>query len=141
MKQLVDGMIFCHSRDVLHRDLKLANILLGEGMTVKVADFGYAKQLQSSASNGGRRERRWSVCGTPNYMPPEVVTVAQSGTRLGPGHSTEADVWCIGIVMYVLLCGIPPFQAVEMTVPATYKNIVNNRWTFGRPDAPGAWAC
>ena len=134
MKQIASGMIFCHSRGVLHRDLKPANILLGEDMTVKVADFGYAKQLVG-------RERRWSVCGTPNYMPPEVVCVAQArappGTQIGPGHGTEADVWCIGIIMYVLLCGIPPFQAVEMTIPATYANIINNRWSFARQDAPG----
>ena len=103
-------------------------------MTVKVADFGYAKRIVG-------RERRWSICGTPNYMPPEVVLVAQAGvppgTQIGPGHGTEADVWCIGIIMYVLLCGIPPFQAVEMTIPATYANIINNRWSFARPDAPG----
>lgn len=90
IKQIVDGMIFCHSRDVLHRDLKPANILLSDGMTVKVADFGYAKQLRTDT------ERRWSVCGTPNYMPPEVVCVARTGTPTGIGHSKEADVWCIG---------------------------------------------
>jgi serine/threonine protein kinase len=134
MKQLVAGMIYCHSCDVLHRDLKPANVLLGKDMTVKVADFGYAKQLVG-------RERRWSVCGTPNYMPPEVVCVAQArvppGTQIGPGHGVEADVWCMGIMMYVFLCGIPPFQAVEMTIPATYSNIANNHWSFARPDAPG----
>ena len=134
MKQLVAGMIYCHSLDVLHRDLKPANVLLGKDMSVKIADFGYAKQMVG-------RGRRFSVCGTPNYMPPEVVQVALArvppGTQIGPGHGVEADVWCIVIMMYVFLCGIPPFQAVEMTIAATYDNIANNRWSFARPDAPG----
>ena len=86
--QLVDGIRHLHERNILHRDLKLANIFLGDGLSVKIADFGYAIRLSAAT------ERRRSMCGTPNYIAPEILL-----GKNGPGHSFEVDLWTVGIVM------------------------------------------
>ena len=86
--QLAEGIAHLHARNILHRDLKLANILLGHGLVVKIGDFGYAKRLSAAT------ERRMSMCGTPNYIAPEILQGQQ-----GPGHSFEVDLWTVGIVM------------------------------------------
>ena len=63
-------------------------VLLGDGLVVKIGDFGYAKRLSAAT------ERRMSMCGTPNYIAPEILQGQQ-----GPGHSFEVDLWTVGIVM------------------------------------------
>lgn len=78
-------------------------------MEVKVCDFGLAVQLESY------EERRLTVCGTPNYIAPEVLSTSNSG------HSFEVDVWALGIIMYALLVGKPPFETKD--VKTTYANI------------------
>ena len=123
--QLAAGIGYCHERNILHRDLKLGNIFLGNGLKVKIADFGYAKRLSNSA------ERRTSICGTPNYIAPEILQ-SQNKKQPGPGHSFEVDIWTIGIVAYTLLCGKPPFEATDGTVKTTYENIRQNIWTFDK---------
>lgn len=123
--QLAAGIGYCHERNILHRDLKLGNIFLGNGLKVKIADFGYAKRLSKST------ERRTSICGTPNYIAPEILQ-SQNKKQPGPGHSFEVDIWTIGIVMYTLLCGKPPFEATDGTVKTTYDNIRRNTLTFDK---------
>jgi serine/threonine protein kinase len=110
MSQLLAGIEFMHSQHVVHRDLKLANLFLSTGLKLKIADFGYAIALCAPG------QRRYSLCGTPNYISPEIL----SG-RKGPGHSYEADTWAAGIVMYTLLCGTPPFQAEDGSLEGTYR--------------------
>lgn len=93
MLDVVKGMHFLHSQDppVIHRDLKLENLLLFE-KTVKIADFGLSAQLN---------EFRDTYCGTLLYMAPEMI--------IGGGHDQKLDVWTIGIMCYELLHGITPF--------------------------------
>lgn len=81
---------------MIHRDLKLGNFFLADGLEVKVGDFGLATTL---AYEG---ERRKTVCGTPNYIAPEIL----EGKR---GHSYEVDVWSLGVIAFALLFGKPPF--------------------------------
>jgi len=105
VRQILLGLDYLHSRGVLHRDLKLGNMLLTENMTVKIADFGLACTMEENKSS--------SVCGTPNYIAPEVLHKQ--------GHSTASEVWSVGCMTYALLCGAPPFETES--VNSTYARI------------------
>ncbi|XP_044757238.1 serine/threonine-protein kinase PLK4 [Coccinella septempunctata] len=104
MKQVVEGMKYLHSHNILHRDISLSNLLLTRDMQVKIADFGLATQLTRAD------EKHMTMCGTPNFISPEV---ASRGS-----HGLEADVWGLGCLLYTLLVGKPPFdtQGVKSTL-------------------------
>ncbi|EFN78661.1 serine/threonine-protein kinase PLK4 [Harpegnathos saltator] len=104
IRQVVQGLLYLHSYQILHRDLSLANLLLTRDMQVKIADFGLATQLSRPD------ERHLTMCGTPNYISPEVATRSS--------HGPEADVWSLGCMLYTLLVGKPPFDtdAVKSTL-------------------------
>ena len=90
-----------HTHGVIHRDLKLGNLFLTERMQLKVGDFGLAAQVFYEG------ERKKTVCGTPNYLAPEVLENSN-------GHSYEVDYWSIGVILYTMLYGRPPFESVEV---------------------------
>ncbi|ESP01233.1 hypothetical protein LOTGIDRAFT_112005, partial [Lottia gigantea] len=114
IRQLVEGVKYTHSKYIIHRDLKLGNMLLNEQMELKIADFGLATRLDFEG------EKKMTVCGTPNYIAPEVL--------LKKGHSFGADIWAIGCVMYALLVGRPPFET--STLKETYLRISENIYTL-----------
>lgn len=87
MIQILGAVKYMHSRRVIHRDLKLGNIFLDENMHVKIGDFGLAALLLSDS------ERKKTICGTPNYIAPEVLFGKQDG------HSLEVDIWSVGIIL------------------------------------------
>ncbi|XP_071557610.1 serine/threonine-protein kinase polo [Temnothorax nylanderi] len=107
MKQILDGVFYLHQHRIIHRDLKLGNLFLNDDLQVKIGDFGLATRLEHDG------ERKKTVCGTPNYIAPEVLTKI--------GHSYEADVWSIGVIMYTLLVGKPPFETSSLR--ETYSRI------------------
>ena len=115
MMQLLDGMVYMHGKNVIHRDLKLGNIFLDQHMNLKIADFGLAAQILYDG------ERKKTICGTPNYIAPEIL----SGKA---GHSFEVDIWAYGVIMYTLLVGKPPFETTD--VKLTYRKIKANSYTF-----------
>ncbi|KAK8402007.1 hypothetical protein O3P69_001231 [Scylla paramamosain] len=96
LRQIVDGMLYLHSKAIIHRDLTLSNILLDGQQQVKIADFGLATQLQRPD------DRHTTMCGTPNYISPEVVTRSS--------HGLESDVWSLGCMLFIMLVGHPPFD-------------------------------
>ncbi|RZB77480.1 serine/threonine-protein kinase PLK4, partial [Asbolus verrucosus] len=96
MKQVVEGMKYLHTHNILHRDISLSNLLLTKDMQVKIADFGLATQLSRPD------EKHLTMCGTPNFISPEVATRSS--------HGLEADVWGLGCMLYNLLVGSPPFD-------------------------------
>lgn len=99
-KQLFDGVKYLHDRNIIHRDIKPENILLmDDQLNVKLADFGLAKIV-------GEDSFATTLCGTPSYVAPEVIV--ESRRR----HYTKAvDIWSLGVVLYICLCGFPPFSA------------------------------
>ncbi|KAK2952819.1 putative Cell cycle serine/threonine-protein kinase CDC5/MSD2 [Blattamonas nauphoetae] len=109
MLQLVPAIIYLHDNNVIHRDLKLGNIFLGTKDEIKVGDFGLAAKLTH------KRERRKTICGTPNYLAPEILTGGENG------HSFEVDVWALGVILYTMVVGRPPFETAN--VKETYQRI------------------
>ncbi|XP_005190292.2 serine/threonine-protein kinase PLK4 [Musca domestica] len=104
LKQVVAGLLYLHSHSIMHRDISLSNLLLSKDMHIKIADFGLATQLKQP------NERHVTMCGTPNYISPEVVSRSS--------HGLPADVWGLGCMFYTLLVGQPPFDtdAVQATL-------------------------
>nr|XP_033794868.1 serine/threonine-protein kinase PLK4 isoform X2 [Geotrypetes seraphini] len=105
MHQIVTGMLYLHSHGILHRDLTLSNLLLTSSMNIKIADFGLATQLKMP------NEKHFTMCGTPNYISPEIATRS--------AHGLESDVWSLGCMFYTFLVGRPPFDT------DTVKNTLN----------------
>uniref|UniRef100_A0AAG5D598 Serine/threonine-protein kinase PLK4 n=1 Tax=Anopheles atroparvus TaxID=41427 RepID=A0AAG5D598_ANOAO len=96
LRQVVDGLLYLHSHQILHRDMSLSNLLLTKEMNIKIADFGLATELTKPD------EKHLTLCGTPNYISPEVASRAS--------HGLPADVWGLGCMLYTLLVGKPPFD-------------------------------
>jgi polo-like kinase 1 len=118
MSQLLKSTKFMHSNKVIHRDLKLGNLFLDKNLRVKVGDFGLATQLSDES------EKRKTVCGTPNYIAPEVI----QNDKEKRGHSFEVDIWSIGVICYTLLVGKPPYESKD--VKSTYQRIIRNEYHF-----------
>lgn len=108
MHQIMKGMLYLHTHGILHRDLTLSNLLLTSNMNIKIADFGLATQLKLP------NEKHFTMCGTPNYISPEVATRS--------AHGLESDVWSLGCMFYAFLMGRPPFDTD--TVKHTLSKVV-----------------
>ena len=113
--QIIKALKYLHSHRVIHRDLKLGNLFISEKMEIKVGDFGLATKLEFDG------ERKRTVCGTPNYIAPEIL----EGKT---GHSYEVDIWSLGVIMYTLIIGKPPFETNN--VKETYKRIKIGNYSF-----------
>ncbi|EKJ75702.1 hypothetical protein FPSE_04084 [Fusarium pseudograminearum CS3096] len=97
--QLFQGIKYLHERNIVHRDIKPENILLvDKNLHVKLADFGLAKII-------GEESFTTTLCGTPSYVAPEIL--ADSKQRK---YTKAVDVWSLGVVLYICLCGFPPFS-------------------------------
>lgn len=115
--QIIKGLMYIHTMNVIHRDIKLGNLFIDANMQIKLGDFGLAQQLSNKS------QRRHSVCGTPNYLAPEVIH-----GQLFDGHSFEVDVWAFGIIIFILLFGKPPFEDEDVQV--TYRKIREVKYSF-----------
>ena len=115
LSQVLSALKYMHSHRVIHRDIKLGNIFLSDKMEIKMGDYGLAAKLEFDG------ERKRTICGTPNYIAPEIL----DGRT---GHSYEVDVWSFGVLMFTMLVGKPPFETND--VKTTYKRIKMNAYTF-----------
>jgi polo-like kinase 1 len=113
--QIISALKYLHQHRVIHRDLKLGNLFINDKMEVKVGDFGLAAKIDFDG------ERKRTICGTPNYIAPEVL----EGKT---GHSYEVDVWSLGVIIYTLIIGKPPFETTD--VKTTYDRIKKNSYSF-----------
>ncbi|KAG0352680.1 Cell cycle serine/threonine-protein kinase cdc5/MSD2, partial [Gamsiella multidivaricata] len=85
MKEIVAGCAYLHHEKIVHRDLKLGNLFLTHDLHVRIGDFGLAAVIQNE-------ERKKTICGTPNYIAPEILF------DTGNGHSFEVDIWSVGVI-------------------------------------------
>jgi len=86
--------MYMHQKNIIHRDIKPENLLDSLG-TLKIADFGWSVYAPS--------DRRKTVCGTPDYLPPEMLEHKE--------HDKNVDIWAIGILIHELCTGYPPFES------------------------------
>ena len=99
-KQIVFGLAHCHCTNILHRDIKLDNILLDADGEIKICDFGVSRVVK-------RGQRITEQCGTPAYIAPEIISdVGYEGFA--------ADIWSLGVLLYAMLSGTVPFKAQNM---------------------------
>ena len=109
--ELCDAMIYIHDLGIVHRDIKLENVLLDTNNKVKLVDFGFSISC---------KEKKLHVfCGTPSYMAPEIVKRKEY-------HGKPVDIWSMGVVLYALLCGRFPFSA--QSYPDLYKKIAKGQY-------------
>ncbi|XP_029194422.1 cGMP-dependent protein kinase 1-like isoform X7 [Acropora muricata] len=103
---VIEAFTYLHERGIVYRDLKPENLLLDSKGYCKLVDFGFAKRI-------GSGRKTWTFCGTPEYVAPEII--------LNKGHDLSADYWSLGILMFELLTGSPPFTGSD---PMKTYNII-----------------
>ncbi|XP_068174455.1 serine/threonine-protein kinase 33 isoform X2 [Antennarius striatus] len=125
VRSLADAVVYLHKRNIIHRDLKLENILVknhdeddNSKINIKVTDFGLSVQTEGVGIDNIMTE----ACGTLIYMAPEMLS--------GRGYSQWCDVWSVGVIMYMLLCGETPF--VSKTRTNLLKEIRNKEFQFAQ---------
>lgn len=100
-RQIVEGLAYIHSKNIIHRDIKLDNILLDGQGKVKICDFGVSKVTQPG-------QKMYEQCGTPAYIAPEIIR--DRGYEGG-----SCDIWSAGVVLFAMLYGTVPFKANNMS--------------------------
>jgi len=114
--KMLSAIDYLHNMGIVHRDLKPENLLLKDNSVqaeVKLADFGLSKIV-------GQAVMMKTACGTPGYVAPEVLKAQ--------GYGPEVDLWSIGVITYILLCGFPPFYHEEM--PELFEQIMSADYDF-----------
>ncbi|XP_031620795.1 cAMP-dependent protein kinase catalytic subunit 3 [Contarinia nasturtii] len=109
--QIILALEYLHENSIVYRDLKPENLLLDREGHLKITDFGFAKKL---------KDRTWTLCGTPEYLAPEIIQ--------SKGHNKAVDFWALGILIYEMLCGFPPFYADNPF--GIYEKILNGKYEW-----------
>jgi len=121
MRTLLKTVKYCHDLGIVHRDIKPENILLVDSKddsSIKLADFGFAKKVDFGGFNSLQ-----TACGTPGYVAPEIITCDTYDKRV--------DIWSLGVVAYIMLCGYPPFRSDDRK--NLYRMIRNAQYVFDSP--------
>eukprot|EP01103_Thecamoeba_quadrilineata_P018673 TRINITY_DN722_c0_g1_i1.p1 TRINITY_DN722_c0_g1~~TRINITY_DN722_c0_g1_i1.p1 ORF type:complete len:336 (-),score=69.24 TRINITY_DN722_c0_g1_i1:41-1048(-) len=128
--QFLGALAAIHKVGFIHRDLKPENLLLSSkdlNASVKIADFGFSKYL-------GDDGVAFETCGSPMYTSPEVVAIMKAKSRGHPivGYTYKSDVWAAGVILYIMLCGFPPFYDEDLRT--LYDTIQNGELEFPLPE-------
>ena len=118
MKDVISAVYYLHHMNpkIIHRDIKPENVLLDQGKRAKLTDFGWSNYMEVGT-------KRTTVCGTPIYLAPEIIN--------NRGHDERVDIWCIGVLLFELIVGRPPFsgeteQQVKYNIMKMKINWPNN---------------
>jgi len=117
VRTLAEVINFCHSKGIAHRDLKPENILMKDekdDSAIKIADFGFARKVGDGLT---------TACGTPGYVAPEIIN--------GKPYGMTVDIWSLGVIIYILLCGYPPFYNANQA--QLFKLIREGKFVFDSP--------
>ncbi|ORC86603.1 putative serine/threonine protein kinase, putative,protein kinase [Trypanosoma theileri] len=125
--QLIAGVNYCHMQGIAHRDLKPENLLLDESDTLKISDFGLSNLHRGNV--GGQGTMLQTVCGTPNYVAPEVLKERGYDGVL-------ADVWSCGVILFVMLAGYLPFD--DENINGLFAKIERGEYRVPRHFSPEA---
>jgi calcium/calmodulin-dependent protein kinase I len=118
MTSITDAVRYMHSHGVMHRDLKPENLILCSNSAdtdLKLIDFGFATRFGADTPPQNR------LCGTPGYVAPEMLR--------GAPYGSEVDMWSLGVIMYVLLAGMPPFSIENGEQLSTAIQVLTRRGT------------
>ncbi|KAA6381255.1 MAG: putative Calcium/calmodulin-dependent protein kinase type 1 [Streblomastix strix] len=119
LSSLFQAVQHMHNAGIAHRDLKLENILFENDQPnsqIKVSDFGFSRVVE-------KKQMMTTCCGTPDYVAPEVLA--------RKGYDAECDLWSLGVIMYVLLCGYPPFYDDNDAI--LYEKIQSGHFAYDSP--------
>jgi len=118
-KQVLSGVAYLHSIGIVHRDLKPENLLCAsrDSLEIKITDFGLSKILSTEAVS------MYTACGTPSYVAPEVLQCE--------GYDKSVDLWSVGVIVYIILCGFPPFHHENNAL--LFELIMSGKFSFPDP--------
>uniref|UniRef100_A0A3B1J5V2 cGMP-dependent protein kinase n=1 Tax=Astyanax mexicanus TaxID=7994 RepID=A0A3B1J5V2_ASTMX len=102
---VTEAFEYLHNKAIIYRDLKPENLMLDSDGYVKLVDFGFAKKMKCG-------QKTWTFCGTPEYVAPEII--------LNKGHGLSVDFWALGILIFELLTGSPPFTGSDQMMTYTF---------------------
>lgn len=109
--EIVIALEYLHSKSIAYRDLKPENLLIASDGHLKITDFGFAKKIT---------ERSYTLCGTPEYLAPEII--------MNKGHNYGVDWWAMGILLFEMLAGYPPFY--DTNPYEVYRKITKGYFEF-----------
>ncbi|KAJ8035549.1 Serine/threonine-protein kinase DCLK3 [Holothuria leucospilota] len=120
VRDLASALNYLHEMNVVHRDMKPENLLVnladGNSMQLKLADFGLAMEVI---------EPVYTVCGTPTYVAPEILAET--------GYGLPVDMWALGVITYILLCGFPPFRSPDRNQDELFELIQSGKYEYISP--------
>ncbi|XP_065666666.1 serine/threonine-protein kinase DCLK2 [Hydra vulgaris] len=119
-RDLCSGLSYLHRRDIVHRDIKPENLMVMVSPTgkqiLKIADFGLAMKVEHPI---------YTICGTPTYVAPEILSEK--------GYGLQVDIWAAGVIIYIMLCGFPPFRSESKKQTELFDLIEKGEFEFPTP--------